>query len=88
MIKKDEIVQKMMSNEAIRVTLPLLPPLDEFTELLKEIWASKWGTNMGQFHKQLECALAEYLFEHFIGYHPTKEYWWQGKYPSRFENIK
>lgn len=27
-------------------------------------------------------------FEHFIGYHPTKEYWWQGKYPSRFENIK
>ena len=27
-------------------------------------------------------------FEHFIGYHPTKEYWWQGKYPSRFENIE
>ena len=26
-------------------------------------------------------------FEQFIGYHPTKEYWWQGKYPSRFENI-
>ena len=27
-------------------------------------------------------------FEQFIGYHPTKEYWWQGKYPSRFDNIK
>ena len=26
-------------------------------------------------------------FEQFIGYKPTKEYWWQGKYPSRFENI-
>ena len=26
--------------------------------------------------------------EQLIGYHPTKEYWWQGKYPSRFENIK
>lgn len=26
-------------------------------------------------------------FELFIGYHPTKEYWWQGKYPSRFDNI-
>jgi hypothetical protein len=26
-------------------------------------------------------------FEQLIGYHPTKEYWWQGKYPSRFENI-
>jgi len=27
-------------------------------------------------------------FEQLIGYHPTKEYWWQDKYPSRFENIK
>ena len=27
-------------------------------------------------------------FEQFIGYKPDKEYWWQGKYPSRFENIK
>ena len=28
-------------------------------QLLKEIWASKWVTNMGQFHRQLERALAE-----------------------------
>jgi hypothetical protein len=27
-------------------------------------------------------------FEQFIGYKPDKEYWWQGKYPSRFLNIK
>ena len=27
-------------------------------------------------------------FEQLIGYHYAKEYWWQGKYPSRFENIK
>ena len=27
-------------------------------------------------------------FEQFIGYKPTKKYWWQGKYPSRFENIE
>lgn len=26
-------------------------------------------------------------FEQLIGWKPTKEYWWQGKYPSRFENI-
>ena len=26
-------------------------------------------------------------FEQLIDYKPTKEYWWQGKYPSRFENI-
>ena len=45
----------------ITVTSPLLPNLDEFNEMLKEIWASKWITNMGQFHKQLEQSLCEYL---------------------------
>ena len=47
--------------DKITVTSPLLPNLDEFNEMLKEIWASKWITNNGSFHKQLEKALAEYL---------------------------
>lgn len=50
-----------MDNKQITVTSPLLPNLDEFNEMLKEIWASKWVTNNGQFHKQLEKSLAEYL---------------------------
>lgn len=50
----------------ITVTSPLLPNLDEFNAMLKEIWASKWITNNGQFHKQLEKALAEYLKVPFI----------------------
>lgn len=54
-----------MDNQ-ITVTSPLLPNLDEFNEMLKEIWASKWITNNGQFHKQLENALAEYLKVPFI----------------------
>ena len=45
----------------ITVTSPLLPNLDEFNAMLKEIWASKWITNNGSFHQQLEKALAEYL---------------------------
>lgn len=45
----------------LTVTSPLLPDLEEFHGLLKEIWASKWVTNMGRFHRQLERALAEYL---------------------------
>ena len=48
-------------NKQITVTSPLLPDLDEFNGMLKEIWDSKWITNMGQFHKQLEEALCEYL---------------------------
>lgn len=50
-----------MENKQITVTSPLLPNLDEFHELLKEIWNSKWITNNGSFHRQLETALAEYL---------------------------
>ena len=50
-----------MSNNQITVTSPLLPNLDEFNAMLKEIWASKWITNNGSFHQQLEKALAEYL---------------------------
>lgn len=51
----------MDQKSIITVTSPLLPDLDEFNALLREIWASKWVTNNGQFHKQLEKALAEYL---------------------------
>ena len=52
---------KNYMEKKITVTSPLLPDLGEFNEMLKEIWASKWVTNMGQFHKQLEKALCEYL---------------------------
>jgi len=45
----------------ITVTLPLLPDLNEFHAFLQEIWDSRWITNNGHFHQQLEQALAEYL---------------------------
>ncbi len=48
-------------DRLLTVTSPLLPDLDEFQGLLKEIWDSKWVTNNGQFHKQLEQALCAYL---------------------------
>jgi len=48
-------------NKQITVTSPLLPDLGELNKLLQEIWDSKWITNNGSFHKQLEQALAEYL---------------------------
>ena len=50
-----------MDNKQVTVTSPLLPNLDEFHELLKAIWDSKWITNNGSFHKQLEKELATYL---------------------------
>ena len=50
-----------MDKDTITVTSPLLPNLDDFHEKLKEIWASKWITNNGSFHKQLEKELVAYL---------------------------
>lgn len=50
----------------ITVTSPLLPNLDDFHEMLKEIWKSKWITNNGDFHKQLETELASYLKVPFL----------------------
>ena len=50
-----------MDNKKITVTSPLLPSLDDFIPLLKDIWNSKWITNNGHYHQLFEKALAEYL---------------------------
>ena len=51
----------MSDKGTLTVTTPLLPDLSEFSQLLKEIWESKWITNNGRFHQQLEEALCAYL---------------------------
>lgn len=43
------------------VTQPFLPPLAEFVPYLEQIWESRWLTNGGPFHRQLEAALCDYL---------------------------
>lgn len=50
----------------IYVTQPYLPPLEEFTNYLEEIWENKWITNNGPFHKSLEKELADYLGVKYI----------------------
>ena len=51
----------MEEKKLITVTSPLLPNLEDFNEMLQQIWNSKWITNNGSFHKQLEKELASYL---------------------------
>jgi len=53
-------------NKPIFVTQPALPPLEEFIELLKQIWDNKILTNNGPFHKQFEEKLADYLGVKYI----------------------
>jgi len=55
-----------MIEKPIYVTQPALPPLEEFTEYLKQIWDNKILTNNGPFHQQFEKELAEYLGVKYI----------------------
>ena len=55
-----------MEDKLITVTSPLLPSLDDFIPMLKDIWDRKWLTNNGHYHKELEKALAEYLGVEYI----------------------
>lgn len=45
----------------ITVTKPFLPPLEEFTPYLEQIWERGQLTNNGPFHRQFEAELAQYL---------------------------
>lgn len=55
-----------MNNSQITVTSPLLPDLKELNALMQNIWDSKWITNNGSFHRELEKQLAEYLGVPFL----------------------
>jgi len=45
----------------INVTQTLLPPLEEYTAYLQQIWDSKWLTNRGKLVQELEAKLKDYL---------------------------
>ncbi|MEI9651194.1 DegT/DnrJ/EryC1/StrS family aminotransferase [Enterobacter ludwigii] len=53
-------------SDNVYVTSPLLPPLEEFLPYLEKIWQSRVLTNGGEFHQQLEQALAHYLGVKYI----------------------
>jgi dTDP-4-amino-4,6-dideoxygalactose transaminase len=50
----------------ITVTKPSVPPLEEFTPYLEQIWRSGQLTNNGPFHQQFEKELAKYLNVKFV----------------------
>jgi len=45
----------------ILVTKPSLPPFDEYTTLIQQIWQNRWLTNSGPLHTELQKNLAAYL---------------------------
>lgn len=51
----------LQDDNRILVTRPDLPPFDEFSEMLREIWDSRWLTNSGKYHQEFEKALGDFL---------------------------
>ena len=45
----------------INVTRSSMPPFEEYCDEIREIWDSRWLTNMGKKHQALEQALRDYL---------------------------
>ena len=45
----------------INVTRASLPPFDEYTQMLRDIWDSAWLTNMGKYHEELREKLKVHL---------------------------
>lgn len=50
-----------IDEEKILVTRSALPPFEEYAEMIKPLWQSRWLTNMGDYHKELEKQLTKYL---------------------------
>jgi len=48
-------------EQQIKVTRSSAPPFEEYMEEIKDLWESRWFTNMGVKHKQLEADLLKYL---------------------------
>lgn len=48
-------------KEKILVTRSSMPQLEEYIQEIKELWDTRWLTNMGPKHRQLQAALRNYL---------------------------
>lgn len=54
-----------MKND-IMVTRSSMPSLEEYVEKIRPLWESRWLTNMGTFHQELEQKLREYLGTEYL----------------------
>lgn len=48
-------------NDIIQITRPSMPEFEEYIEEIRDMWDTRWLTNMGMKHRQLEADLKDYL---------------------------
>lgn len=51
----------MIMDKKILVTQSTIPPMEEYISEISSLWETKWLTNMGSKHMQLQKELTEYL---------------------------
>lgn len=51
----------MSTRKSILVTRPSMPPFEEYAREIRDVWGTKWLTNMGPKHEQLQEGLRRYL---------------------------
>ncbi len=47
--------------DKVLVTRSSMPPIEEYVEEIRSLWETRWLTNSGAKHKELEAKLCEYL---------------------------
>lgn len=53
--------KRYYEDEKITVTKSSMPSFEEYIEKIKPLWETKWLTNMGRYHKELETELKAFL---------------------------
>lgn len=53
--------EEVIMDKKIFVTQSSMPPFEEYVEMIKPLWETRWLTNMGDYHKKLENQLKEFL---------------------------
>ncbi len=48
-------------EKPLLVTEPSLPRYEDYIDTIKKIWSTKWLTNQGVFHNDLECKIKNFL---------------------------
>jgi len=58
-------------SKIINVTRSSMPPFEEYCEEIRELWESRWLTNMGVKHRAFEAGLKDYLSCPFVTLYPN-----------------
>ena len=57
----DELVSEYSFADPVLIMKPTMPNLKDYHKCMERIWETRWLTNIGDFHKELEIRLGEYL---------------------------